>query len=266
MASRSDRELFEVASRTHRGLVREANEDHCATFCDGECALLVVADGVSGCEGGQLASRIAVEATLEAYFEQAAATRPAKRLFRAAQRANIAVHDLTLVVPELRSMATTLTCAVLVGDELFAVHIGDCRLYLYRDGRLVQLSRDHTVAAERARLGLLRKAHVKTHPRRSVLTRSLGRELIARVDQISRRLDERDVFVVCSDGVHGLLDDDEMAQLCAGGTAESLCDTLIQFANERGAPDNVTAAVARVVGAPPKGPSRGLLGILPRLS
>ncbi|MEI9938303.1 MAG: PP2C family serine/threonine-protein phosphatase [Pseudomonadota bacterium] len=266
MTSGSVSPLFEIASCTDPGRVREANEDHCATFRDGECAGLVVADGVSSFEGGDTASRLAVEVTRDSFLAQASSLNPAKRLFRAAQQANIAVHDLALLVPELRSMATTLTAVVLVRDELFAVHIGDCRLYLYRDGQLLQLSKDHTVAAERMRLGLLSKARARSHPGRSVLTRGLGRELIARVDQISRRILERDLFVVCSDGIHGLLDDHEIARLCACGSAELLCSALIRTANERGSPDNVTAAVARVMGAPPPSTGkRGLLGIVPRM-
>jgi protein phosphatase len=266
VASSSISELFELASRTDPGLVREANEDHSATFYDGECAGLLIADGVSGLEGGETASRLAVEVTRDSFLAQASSLSPAKRLFRAAQQANIAVHDLAMVVPELRGMATTLTAAVLVRDELFAVHIGDCRLYLYRDSQLLQLSKDHTVAGERARLGLLSKARARAHPGRSVLTRGLGRELIARVDQISRRIAQRDLFVLCSDGIHGLLEDHEIARLCACGSAETLCAALIESANERGSPDNVTAAVARVTGTPPASPSgRGLRGILPRM-
>jgi len=242
VASDPNSRPFEIASRTDPGLVREANEDHCATFCDGPCVGLVVADGVSGLEGGDTASRLAVQVTRDSFL------------------------DLAMVVPELRGMATTLTAVVLVHDELCAVHIGDCRLYLYRDGRLVQLSKDHTVAAERARLGLLSKTRARAHPGRSVLTRGLGRELIARVDQISRRILERDLFVLCSDGIHGLLDDHEIAHLCACGSAETLCAALIQSANERGSPDNVTAAVARVTSTPtPASSGRGLLGILPRI-
>jgi protein phosphatase len=266
VASGAVSELFEIASRTEPGLVRKANEDQCATFCEGECAGMVIADGVSGLEGGDTASQLAVQVTRDSFLGQASSTSPAKRLFRAAQQANIAVHDLALMVPELRSMATTLTAAVLVRDELFAVHIGDCRLYLYRDSQLLQLSKDHTLAAERARLGLLSKARARSHPGRSVLTRGLGRELIARVDQLSRRIAERDLFVLCSDGIHGLLDDHEIARLCACGSAEAVCAALIQSANERGSPDNITAAVARVMGTPqPGSSSRGLLGILPRM-
>ncbi len=239
-------ELFEIASRTDTGLVREANEDHCATFFAQDCAGLIVADGVSGFNGGGTASRMAVDVTLEAFLAAEKSLPLAKRLYRAVQRANIAVHDLALVVPELRGMATTLTAVLLAPGELCTAHIGDCRLYLLRAGRLLQLSKDHTVAAQRMRLGILSKIRAREHPARSTLTRSLGRELVARVDQFSMPIESGDLLMVCSDGIHGLLQDAEILALCSARSAEVVCDALIGAAHERGSPDNVTAAVAKV--------------------
>lgn len=259
-------ELFEVASCTHPGAVREANEDSCATFVADDCAGIVVADGVSSFNGGDTASRMAVEVTLEAFLGADKSLRLGKRLHRAVQRANVAVHDRALGDPVLCSMATTLTAVVLAGDELFAAHVGDCRLYLHREDRLQQLTRDHTVAAERMRLGVLSKARAREHKDRSTLTRGLGRELIARVDQLSARVAARDVLMICSDGIHGLLDDTEIARLCLGSNAETVCQDLVDAANRRGAPDNVTAAVARVTAALPSRPARsGIFGALARI-
>ncbi|HWZ88245.1 MAG TPA: PP2C family serine/threonine-protein phosphatase [Polyangiaceae bacterium] len=258
-------ELFEIASRSHPGLVREANEDHCATFFAEDCAGLVVADGVSGFNGAETASRLAVEVTLEAFLDAEKSLPLSKRLHRAVQRANIAVHDLALVVPELRGMATTLTAVLLAQGELCAAHIGDCRLYLARAGRLLQLTKDHTVAAQQLRLRLLSKTRARRHPGWSTLTRSLGRELIARVDQFSAPILAGDLLMLCSDGVHGLLDDAELLAACGDRSAEGACEALISAAHERGSPDNVTAAVARVSGTastPPDG--QGLLGRLNR--
>ena len=255
---------FELASRTHPGQVREVNEDDCATFGAGDCGVLIVADGVSSFDGGQTASRLAVQVTRQAFLAQEPTIGSAKRLFRAVQRANIAIHDLALVVPELRGMATTLTAAVLTKDEVSVVHVGDCRLYLYRNERLLQLSKDHTVTAERVRLGLLPKARASSHPGRSTLTRALGRELIARLDQFNRRVVKHDLFLVCSDGVHGLLGDAGIAGHCSIASAELVCSALIESANQHGAPDNVTAAVARITDTPPFSPRNGLFGLLTR--
>ncbi len=143
-------------------------------------------------------------------------------------------------------MAATLTALEQRGDKFSVVHVGDCRLYSLRDGQLRQLTRDHTVSAERMRLGILSKARARNHPDRSTLTRCLGRELMCRVDQLSERVRAGDVLVVCSDGIHGVLDDPEIAQLSRAESASLACQQLIDAANERGASDNVTAAVVRV--------------------
>jgi len=253
----------DFASKTDRGRVRAVNEDFCATFTALDCSGVVVADGVSSFHGGDTASRVAVEVLIGAFLAEPSSQSPGTRLYRAVQRANITVHDQALDNPELRSMATTLTALVLRGDELSAVHVGDCRLYSLRAGELRQLTRDHTVAAERTRLGILSKARARNHPDRSTLTRCLGRELMCRVDRLKTRVCAGDVLLVCSDGVHGLLDDREIAALSDSTTASLACDRLIGAANDRGAPDNVTAAVVRVsqglgVGAREPGPFSAL--------
>ncbi len=236
----------EVSALTHSGTARERNEDHCAALIDAQgTALAVVADGVSGQNAAEQASRIAVEAALRSYTEQPWRTPAGKRLYRAAQSANIAVHDLALAVPELRGMATTFTAVAIGGGTLAAVHVGDSRLYLVREGRARQLTKDHTVAAERHRLGLVRRDKLRDHPQRSTLTKSLGRELIAAVDRITAPVLAGDVLIVCSDGLYNVLADDELPPLVATAP-DSACRALIDAANARGTPDNLTAAVMRV--------------------
>jgi PPM family protein phosphatase len=241
---------FEVAALSHAGRVREANEDSCATFVNAVGVGLVVADGVSSFHGADEASRLAVEVTLQALFAQQDSVRLDKRLQRAVQEANIAIHNRALVVAELRSMATTLTAVVLAQGKLYGAHVGDCRLYLLRENALLQLTRDHTVAAERTRIGLLSKARARNHPGRSTLTRCVGRELIARVDRFTAPIYAEDVLVLCSDGLYNVLEDAEIARLSAAASAEIACRSLIEAANGRGSPDNVTVAVARVTAGP----------------
>ena len=231
--------------------MREVNEDSCLTFCMDDSAGLLVADGVSGENGGDTASRTAVEAAFAALRSKRGALRPGRRVREAVQRANIAVYDLAQARPELRGMTTTLTAVLLERNELHAAHVGDCRLYLLRGGRLLQLSRDHTVSAGRVRLGLLSKARARNHPGRARLTRGLGRGLVANIDQIKLGIMEHDLLLVCSDGIHGLLEDDEIASICLAESAEEACKALIESANRQGSPDNVSAAIARVVAAAP---------------
>jgi PPM family protein phosphatase len=260
--------LLDLAAASHVGTERELNEDRCEVFAEGPaCALAVVADGVSGSEAGEVASEMAVEALIRAFREGAPGIAPGLRLYRAVQQANIEIHDRALAVPELRGMATTLTAAVVDRGELTAVHVGDSRLYLVRDGAVTQLTKDHTVAAEKARYGLMSKERARLHADRSVITRSVGRELIVSRDRLTHALAQGDVVVLCSDGLYNVLTDSEIGRLAAGRDAAGACRALIDAANARGTPDNLSAAVVRVVGAAPgrPEPARGVVGTLRRL-
>lgn len=241
--------LFDLALATDAGTTRAGNEDCRGHLVeDGRTAVLVVADGVGGYEGGEIASAIAVEATLNAFRGSPAAWGPAKRLYRALQNANIEVHNKALVVPELRRMATTCTAVAIAADEgmLHAAHVGDCRLYLIRDRRVEQLSRDHTVIGERVRMGLLSAERARNHPDRSALSRCLGQDLIASIDQITIPLRRDDRIVVCSDGLWSVIEEHEIERLSREGDAAGACQRIIEEANRRGTPDNLTIGVFRL--------------------
>jgi protein phosphatase len=225
-----------------------------------------VADGVSGDEGGEVASQTALEALLSAYREDDPSTAAGQRLYKAVQNANIAVYDRASVVPELRGMSTTLTAAAVDRGELTCVHVGDSRLYLLSGGAITQLTKDHTVTAERERMGLLSAERARHHPDRSVLTRNVGRELIVNRDRISRRLIQGDALLLCSDGLYNVLSDAELLSIAAGLDAATVCRRLIDAANARGTSDNVTAAVVRITGETPEAPRQpGLRGRVLRL-
>jgi PPM family protein phosphatase len=260
--------LFDVALLSHPGTARTNNEDACGRHHEEPHRILVVvADGLGGYEGGEEASRLAVEVTIEAFRESPVAWGSAKRLARAVQQANIAIHDRAMIVTELRHMRSTVTAIVVEGRELYVAHVGDCRLYLVRGASLLQLTKDHTVAAGRARLGLVRDDQVVAHPDRSTLTRCLGEGLIVAIDRIARALQGGDLLLICSDGLYTALDEPTLHELATTGSAEEACRALIDRANAGGAPDNVTAAVLRMpdVLAPPEPPSfterlKGFLG------
>jgi protein phosphatase len=257
---------LDTAALTDVGTERGHNEDACGAAAEGEaCALAAVADGVSLAAAGEVASEMAISALLRGWREEPAAP-GGQRLYRAVQQANIEIYDRAVAVPELRGMATTLTAAVVDRGELTAVHVGDSRLYLVRGRAIVQLTKDHTVAAEKVRMKLLSPERARTHPDRSVLTRSVGRELIVSRDRIGRRLAQGDVLVACTDGLHGVLGDGEIARLVDGVGAGEACRALLAAANERGTPDNLSVAVIRVVGPSPGEPEeRGLRARLGRL-
>jgi PPM family protein phosphatase len=258
---------IELAALTDVGTEREHNEDACGTHLETEaCGVIGVADGVSSNAGGEVASQMAVEVTLRAYQEQPLSAPAGQRLYRAVQQANIEVYDRAVAVPELRGMATTLTAVAVERGELTAVHVGDSRLYLWRDGDFTQLTKDHTVAAEKVRFGLLSRERARLHPDRSIITRSVGRELIVSRDRITQRLFQGDLLLLCSDGLYNVLSDSEMARLVRGLSAKAACEALVAAANARGTGDNLTAAVLRLVGPTPDRPEApGLAGRLRKL-
>jgi protein phosphatase len=251
-AAVSEDSLFDIAALTDVGTEREHNEDCCGTFLEGpRTAVAAVADGVSGTVAGEEASQKAIEVTLRAFQEQGRDVPIGKRLVQAVQQANIEIYDRALIVPELRGMSTTLTAIAVDGSDLMAAHVGDSRLYLLRDGRITQLTKDHTVTAERVRLGVMSEKKARLHPDRSTLTRSLGRELIVAVDRIQTRVVTGDALILCSDGLYNVLEAEEMTALVAGRDAVAGARALVAAANARGTNDNLTVALVRIVGALP---------------
>ncbi len=240
---------LEVAVVSDTGTERPDNQDFARHQLMGESgALVVLADGVSGQAGGATASRMAVESTFRSYQEQSAQLSPGKRLWRAVQQANIDVYDFSVVVTELRGMGTTLTAVAIERGQLAAAHVGDSRLYLVRNRAITQLTKDHTVTGDKIRMGLLSEARARHHPDRSTLTRCLGRELIVGLDRFTRRVQQGDALVLCTDGLYNALDESDIARIVSDRDASSSCRELVDAANQVGTLDNVTAAVIQMTG------------------
>ena len=194
--------VFQLALLSDVGTTRPDNEDSCGHLIERpDSVVFAVADGVGGYEGGEIASRMAIDVTLEAYRDSPPEWGAAKRLYRAITKANIEIHDKALTVPELSRMATTMTAVAVDKGMLSAVHIGDCRLHLIRNREISVVTKDHTMVAGQVRMGIMSAARAKTHPERGMLLRSLGRELIASIDRITMPLLEHDRLILCSDGL-----------------------------------------------------------------
>jgi serine/threonine protein phosphatase PrpC len=235
---------YELALLSDIGTDRDNNEDAYGSHADSEnCVIFVVADGIGGYEGGEIASAQAVEVTLNAFRESPAAWGPAKRLHRAVQQANIEIHNRALTVPELRRMGTTLTAAVVSDGVLHAAHVGDCRIYHIRRGKVRQITKDHTVVQDRVRMGLMSATRARNHPERSALSRCLGHELIVAVDRITMPLEQHDQLMVCTDGLYSVIEDHEFDGVIRGVDAQTACRRLVELANRRGTADNLTVAV-----------------------
>lgn len=235
-----------VASLSDVGCVRDNNEDSIGVF-PGEApargTLLIVADGMGGAAAGEVASRIAVETVKAHFFESSSA--PPEALREALLAGNAAIHARSAEDPDLAGMGTTCTAVAVIGHELWFGHVGDSRAYLVEDGRLRQVTRDHSLAAEFERQSGEGGAPARA---RNVLTRCLGVRPFVEVDvsETAIPFPEGAALVICSDGLCNQVDDGEIQQVVSMHRPDGACRRLVQLAKERGAPDNVSVAVGRV--------------------
>jgi PPM family protein phosphatase len=247
--------VVQAVLRTDVGLVRSENQDFGIYTTPSEereahpgGRLLVVADGMGGHRGGATASRIAGE-TVKAQYLGAEGDDIPGALRDSLTRANSRIFHEAQANPDLRGMGTTTSALVVRDGNAWFGHVGDSRIYLVRGNEISQLTDDHSLVATMVREGLLTKVEAENHPRRNVLQRSMG---VSEQVEIDVRgpfpLQEGDVFVLCSDGLHGVVKEDEIREV-AGKPLREAADEFIRRAIERGAPDNVTVIVARVVRA-----------------
>jgi len=230
-----------AASKTDVGLKRSRNED--SVLMRPEAGLWAVADGMGGHGGGDVASRMAVEALQSIPFGPTAAARLA-----AVETAVLAANG------EMRAyaqsigrpiMGTTLVALLVFGEHFACLWCGDSRAYLLRGGLLRQLTRDHSETQDLVDRGVLDPDEAKTWPRRSVLTRALGATDAPLLDLVSDRLEPGDAFLLCSDGLTNHCEDSDIAAALAGDDPQAVCDGLIALTLQRGASDNVSAVVLR---------------------
>ncbi len=220
---------------TDIGLHRKTNEDTLVV----QPPLYVVCDGMGGANAGEVASGLAAE-TLAAEF---AAGRP---LLEAAQAANAAVFRRASDNVEQAGMGTTLTAFVLDRATARFVHIGDSRAYLLRDGSLEQVTDDHSLVGEMVRDGRLTVEEAAAHPHRSILSRALGTEARATIDEFAVDLLPGDVLLLCSDGLSGQVPDETLRLALTRSDPQAAAERLILEARRQGGPDNIAAVVVRV--------------------
>jgi protein phosphatase len=245
----------EFAELSDCGRVRDHNEDYLGHVEPASPAqarshgwLFALADGVGGQELGEVASRLAVE-SLKIGFRGANAGEPLTTLLpRLVQKANAKVFETGLASsPGGVAMATTIVACALRFDRLVVSHAGDSRCYLIRRGAAVPLTRDHTVACEQARMGLLSVQEAATASTRHVLSRSLGTDLFVGVETSENQILAGDVLVLCSDGLHNLVDASEIAcNIGPGSDLSSVAQDLVALANEREGGDNISVQLIRV--------------------
>lgn len=242
----ADTNKIESASLTSIGQVRSTNQDYFGEFnrANGD-RLLVVADGMGGHRGGATASRLATEAIGEVFSTSTA--NPPDTLYDAITAANAQVHQTSLEDPELRGMGTTVVSLLFDAEGLvWVAHVGDSRAYRLHAGGMEQITQDHSVVGEMVRRGLITAEEAEVHPRRNEILRSVGVENAVEIDVAQVLSAPGDFFVLCSDGLSGQVSDTEIADVVQAEAPEPAAKRLVEIANDRGAPDNVTVQIAQL--------------------
>src|SRR3954447_1526230 len=232
--------IVEYTGASDVGRQRESNED--ALFV--APPMFAVADGMGGARAGEVASELATKA-FEEHGESA--DPPERQLTALAQQANRRIYDLASSDDSLRGMGTTLTGAMVSDREVAIGHVGDSRAYRLRDGALEQLTRDHSLVAELERSGQISPEAAEHHPQKSIITRALGPERDVEVDTYSVPARAGDVFLLNSDGLTGMVSDDELASILSKAPSlEDAAQTLVRAANQNGGKDNITVVLFRL--------------------
>ncbi len=239
---------MESYCQTDVGLKRNNNQDfvyasnHKVGALNG---LLIVADGMGGQAAGDLASRLCVEAMVDA-IEASRQAGAVKVLSEAIRSANRAVTQKAASDPDLMGMGTTLVAATPENGSLFVANVGDSRLYLLDDDRIEQITHDHSLVEEMVRAGKLRREQAKNHPKKNIITRAIGEEGDPEIDFFDVSLNPGDIALLCSDGLTNMVEDEQIFRIVRGsGSLQEAGGKLIDAANRAGGRDNISVVLAR---------------------
>ncbi len=239
--------LITCAGDTHVGVVRSGNEDN--FMIDLKSGTFIVADGMGGHAAGEVASEMAVEIIAKELgslpgLPDAAAFERVRHSIRAA---NQAIFERTIAEADKRGMGTTTTVLVLEANRYLIGQVGDSRAYLFRKGQFLQITKDHSYVQEQVDAGLLTADQARTHPYSNVITRCVGANEDVVPDVYFGTLEQGDVLLLASDGLTGMLEDDQLGKIIqTDSTPELVVGRMIAEANRHGGLDNITAIVVRI--------------------
>jgi serine/threonine protein phosphatase PrpC len=232
------------------GCVRTVNEDRSLYVRpdksgggEGKGALFIVADGMGGHSAGEVASEMAVNIVNRAYYESAEDSQTA--LENAVSEANRSIYEASLRDERLQGMGTTCTALALQDGSAVSAHVGDSRIYLVRDGEIYLMTEDHSQVMEMVKMGLISLKEARHHPDKNIILRALGSHAEVEVATWQEPFPIRggDRFILCSDGLYDLVEDEEIKRAATDCDPPSACEALIALAKERGGFDNITVGV-----------------------
>lgn len=238
---------YTCAGRTDVGIIRSGNEDSYLVLPDK--GVFIVADGMGGHAAGEVASEMAVQIIargLDSILGRGDAE-AAQMMRQAIIRSNAEIYQRTMNEPEKRGMGTTATAMVVNGNRFIVGHVGDSRAYIFRDSNLSQVTKDHSYVQEQVDAGNLTPEQARTHPYSNVITRCVGANADVIPDIYLGTVETDDVILMASDGLTGMLEDQDLYTILSSGEAPAkLVDSLVAEANRRGGLDNVTVIVVRI--------------------
>ncbi|MBW1798702.1 MAG: Stp1/IreP family PP2C-type Ser/Thr phosphatase [Deltaproteobacteria bacterium] len=245
-------EFVTIGSATHVGMKRQENQDCHAWHSPEEGSkkgiLLALADGMGGRYGGSTASKIAVDVLIETYYKDMSHSIP-ESLEKAFHKANEEVVAKGNTDINLAGMASTLTAVVLKPDKMYYAHVGDSRGYSIHKNEITQFTEDHSYVADLIKAGQIKEEEASTHPERNIITRAIGLEPELGVDAPTepQPIKKDQYILLCCDGLHGVVSNEEiMSATYEYREPDRICQKLVDKANERGGPDNITVVIAKV--------------------
>ena len=239
---------MEVFSKTDIGLVRKENQDSSAYgIISSDCVWAVICDGMGGARGGKTASSIAVNRITERinsdYKESFGAEEISDMLISAVNDANLAIYRAAVDDPELAGMGTTCELMFVRGNTAHVAHVGDSRAYSVRDGKILQITEDHSLVQEMVRRGELTPDQAMRHPNKNLITRALGVAIDVHIDYIEAEFNEGDVLLICSDGLSNYVSKADIVRTVRENKGELMISTMVEIAKRHGGHDNITVTV-----------------------
>ena len=234
-------------AKTHKGLVRKKNEDSCYAPEHNHGFVAIVADGMGGHSAGEVASQIVIETLRESLEGKATESITEKDVSQALILANKKVWEQAELEKTQKGMGSTATLAVFSGDKTIIGHVGDSRAYLFRNGRLEQLTKDHSYVQILIESGYITKEEALNHPHRNIITRAIGTENEVEADVFSISLKKGDMLLLCSDGLNITVSDKEIKEILNSGAALA-ADKLVEAALSAGGMDNISVVIAEMDG------------------
>ncbi|MBO9665826.1 MAG: Stp1/IreP family PP2C-type Ser/Thr phosphatase [Bdellovibrio sp.] len=231
---------FDCWYLTDKGLKRESNQDSC--LVNKELGLFIVADGMGGHSGGEVASSMAVETVEEIMLQAEAPSKSPRELIQQSyEESSRRIYDKAANErPELTGMGTTMVMAYLRGKHLYVGNVGDSRCYMFKKPNLWQITEDHSLINEQLRAGVMSEEQIRQLVGRNVITRSVGYERETYPDIIEREVAPGEMFLLCSDGLSGLVEDKKISEILNKNTPDKIVKACVEQALANGGDDNVT--------------------------